>query len=366
MPFASPTDGMERFFRHDLQHLNAYSASKSPETMPTELAQAIVKLDANENPYGCSPRVYEALNQCPSFNLYPDSTQKEIRQDLAAYTLLPPENIVAGAGSDQIIDLLMRLFIEPEDEIIDLVPSFGMYRFYALLHRGRVIEVARRDDFSVDVEEVKKAITPKTKLIFLANPNNPSGSVTREEDIEYLLGLGVPLVVDEAYYEFYGHTVAGLIKRYDNLLVLRSFSKWAGLAGFRIGYGLFPEPVAAYLMRIKDPYGVSVAAQVAVRASLGDMAWLKARVKDIISERERLFYYLQNVEWLRAFHSQANFVLCQVLDGRAKQLAAELEQKGVLVRYFDRPRLSDCIRISVGRPQDTDKLVETINSIRRY
>jgi histidinol-phosphate aminotransferase len=146
-------------------------------------------------------------------------------------------------------------------------------------------------------------------------------------------------------------------------MVLRTFSKWAGLAGLRIGYGIFPPEVAGYLMKIKLPYNVNVAALVAARESLNDIDYLKGNVKAIIAERERLFEELKELEWLRPFPSQANFIFCLVLNGRAKELWQKLQRKGILVRYFDQPLLQNSIRISVGKPEDTDALIKALQEI---
>ena len=171
------------------------------------------------------------------------------------------------------------------------------------------------------------------------------------------------MVVDEAYYEFSRATVLPLIEKYDNLVVLRTFSKWAGLAGLRIGYGFFPPEIAAFILRIKVPYNVNVAALVAVEESLKDTDYLMASVDKIIAERERLYAALKRITWLKPYPSQANFILCDVLEGDAKTLHARLQAKGILVRYFDQPRIKNCIRVSVGRPEHTDALIKALREI---
>ncbi len=359
------SEGIQRLVRSDLVSFGGYAASKSPKTLMGKTnvpVEDIIKLDANENPYGCSPRVSKALATCPDMNIYPDSGQLELRKLLEDYTGVSAKHIVAGAGSDQLIDLILRLFLEPGDEVINLVPTFAMFRFFTELSGGTAVEVPRDENFAVNVSAVKKAITKKTKLILLATPNNPTGTLIPREDILKLLDSGLPLLVDEAYYEFSEETVAPLVGKYQNLMVLRTFSKWAGLAGLRIGYGLFPTNVADNLLRIKEPYCVNVAALVAVRESLKDVDCLMGRVKALITERERLFSELKKLKWLKPFPSQANFILCLVLAG-ARQLQQELENRGILVRYFDEPLLRDCIRISVGRPEENDILFETLNEL---
>ena len=216
----------------------------------------------------------------------------------------------------------------------------------------------------------------------MASPNNPTGNLAREKEILELLDTDKIVVVDEAYFEFSNVTVANLVPSYPNLIVLRTFSKWAGLAGLRIGYGLFPLEIADYLMKIKQPYNASAAAQAAVLASLADIDYLRGNVGKIVRERERLFGKLKELDWLKPYPSQANFILCS-LNCRfepsasrrseprpvgAKNLAQEiwqqLRKKGIFVRYFDTPGLEDCLRISVGRPEDTDALIQALKEVK--
>jgi len=226
-----------------------------------------------------------------------------------------------------------------------------------------LVEVPRDENFAVNVKAVKAAIGKKTKVIFLANPNSPTGNITPQKDILEIVGTGVPVVVDEAYYEFSWETVVPLVNQYDNLMVLRTFSKWAGLAGLRVGYGIFPPKIADFLFNIKIPYSVNAAALLAVRESLKDVEYLMGRVKAILAERERLFTELQKLRWLKTFPSRANFILCSVLNGRASELQQKLQDKGILVRYFDKPLLKDAIRISVGKPEHTDTLIKALQEI---
>lgn len=357
---------IEKFIRSNLAGFAGYSASTSPETLAGMIdvpVSGIIKLDANENPYGCSPRVIKALNDCSGFNIYPDDGQSELRKLLAGYAGVDAGNIVASGGSNQLIDLIVRLFVDSGDEVINCVPTFDIYRFSTEIVGGTLVNVPRDDNFAVDVKAVKTAVSSKTKLIFLANPNSPTGNMTPRQDILEILNTGVPVVVDEAYYEFSGETAASLVSRYDNLMVLRSFSKWAGLAGLRVGYGIFPPLIAGYLMAIKMPYNVNVAAVIAVRESLADIDYLMDRVKAIITERERLFVELEKIKWLKPFPSQANFILCTVLEGSASELHQKLQQKGILIRYFDKPMLRNDIRISVGKPEHTDALMKILGSL---
>ncbi|RJO60921.1 MAG: histidinol-phosphate transaminase [Dehalococcoidia bacterium] len=360
--------GIERFVRPELTGFRGYSACKSTDVIARKLGIPIgrvVKVDANENNYGPSPKVARALKEFNGYHVYPDAAQTELRELLSKYTSMPAEQIVAGAGSDQLIDLLVKLFAQPGDEIINMVPSFAMYRFYADLYGATVVEIPRDANFHIDVKAIIKAVTPKSKLIFLANPNNPTGTMTLREDVLALLETGLPLVVDEAYYEFTGETALPLMAEYPNLMVLRTFSKWAGLAGLRIGYGVFPRRIADYLHGIRDPYNVNVAALTAVRASFQDMDYLMGNVKKIVAERERLYKRFEELKWLKPYPSKSNFILCDLLEGNAKDVQQTLENRGVLVRYYAEPRLKNCLRFSVGKPEEDDILLKALKEIGR-
>ncbi len=366
MTAADSSRGIERLIRPDLVTFSGYAARKSPETLEGKVevpVESIIKLDANENPYGFSPRVSQALATYPDLNIYPDDEQTGLKKLLEGYTGVDAKHIVAGSGSNQLIDLVLRLFISKGDEVISCVPTFGLYRFNTELCGGSLVEVPRDENFAVNVGAVKAAISRKTKIIVLANPNNPTGTIIPRQDIVEILDTGLPVLIDEAYYEFSGQTVAPLVSQYKNLMMLRSFSKWTGLAGLRVGYGLFPPKIAEYLLRIKIPYNVNVAALVAVQESLKDIDYLMATVKAIIDERERLFRELAKLEWLKPVPSQANFILCSVLKGEARELHQKLQDRGILVRYFDQPLLRNYIRISVGKPEHTDALIECLRQM---
>jgi histidinol-phosphate aminotransferase len=260
-----------------------------------------------------------------------------------------------------------------------------MYSFDAGLAGARVLRVPRRVDFSVDVEAVVAAAarpggdaarepedvvgleTPPLippKLVFLTSPNNPDGSLLDPRDLERILALPLMVVLDEAYVEFAGLecSAAGWAAERDNLIVLRTFSKWAGIAGLRLGYGVFPAWLMPFLWRAKQPYNVNVAATAAGLASLAHRAEIQPTVEALIHERDRLYEELGRVPFLRPYPSRANFVLCRVVDRDAAELKAQLAAKGILVRHFAKPGLENCIRVSAGRPQDTDALLAALQA----
>jgi histidinol-phosphate aminotransferase len=360
------SEGIKKFIRPHLMGFLGYSASTSPDTLEGKIdvpIENVIKMNANENPYGCSPKVLKALANSKHFNIYPDDGQQELRKELAKYAGVPSERIVAGHGSNSIIDMIVRLFVGPGDEVINCVPTFDIYRFSTEICNGTLVSINRETDFSIDVKKVKAAIGTKTKLIFLATPNNPTGNIVPRQDILEIISTGFPVVVDEAYYEFSGETMMPDTIKYNNLIVLRSFSKWAGLAGFRVGYGVFPPGIADFLMAIKIPHNVNVAAELAVKESLADIKFLQDRVKAIIKERSRLFDALHTLKSLKPYPSKANFIYCQVLKGSASELYQKLQRKGILVRYFDNPLLKNGIRISVGKPEHTDALIKALREL---
>jgi histidinol-phosphate aminotransferase len=362
----NPKEGPEKLIRSHLTDMKPYAYVAPLEAATEESGvpvDRIIKLDGNENPYGCSPKVNKALLEYPYYHIYPDSEQRELRQALQNYVGAPAESIIAGSGSDELIDFVMRLFIDPGDRVINCVPTFGMYQFSTDAWGGKMVNIPRDANFGIDVAEVKKAASQGAKVIFIASPNNPSGNITPKDDILQLLELPMVVVLDEAYYEFSQKTLVPLVRDHDNLIVLRTFSKWAGLAGLRVGYGVFPDKIAAHLLRIKPPYNVNAAAQIAALESLKDLDHLQSTVKAIVTERQRLFDKLAGFHKLRPWLSEANFILCSVVNHDAKSIYQDLKRQGILIRYFSTPLLKNYIRISVGKPGQTDALVAALNDI---
>jgi len=358
---------IKKLIRPELINMKSYTPIEPTEVLSRQAelpADKVIKLDGNENPYGCSPKVYQALAAYPYYHNYPDPEQRELRKALEEYTGLGRQHIVCGMGSDELIDLILRLFLKPGEEVINCSPTFAMYPFSTDVCGGRVVDVPRAEDFALGMAGIKKALTRKTKVIFVASPNNPTGNTAAKQEIMELVDTGKVVVVDEAYCEFGNVTVANSVPSYPNLIVLRTFSKWAGLAGLRIGYGFFPVEIADYLMKIKQPYNANAAAQAAVLASLADIDYLRLNVMKIVMERGRLFGKLKELGWVRPYPSQANFILCLLAEGQAKEIWQQLRQKGIFVRYFDTQLLKDCLRISVGRPEDTDVLVKALKEVK--
>jgi histidinol-phosphate aminotransferase len=357
-----------RLIRPDVFEMDAYMPIVPFEVLCARLglpAEQIIKVDANENPYGPSPKVAEALASYPYYHIYPDPNHTVLREALESYVGVGREHLMFGTGSDELLDVVIRLFCQPGDAIVNCPSTFGMYPFLGSVAAAGVISVPRRADCSVDVPAIEALFGSNgkaPKLIFVASPNNPDGSVLGVQDLKRLLDLPVVVVVDQAYVEFGGQDFSRLVPHHPNLIVMRTFSKWAGLAGLRVGYGVFPAEILDHLFKIKQPYNVNAAAQAAVLASLDDLETLQARVRTLIAEREVLYAGLQSIEALHPYPSHSNFVLNRVEGRNAGELKAALERQGILVRYYRKPGLDDHIRISVGTPEQN---VQVLAALRR-
>ncbi len=378
------TFNSETLFRQDLSDFPPYSMSH----VPFADLDRVIKLDLNENSFGPSPKALAALAEMRHYNRYVG--QDELRAAIASYVGVDVLHIVTSNGADEMIDLVQRIFLDRGDAIVDCPPSFEMYSLFARLNGARIIAIPRCDDFSLDVDAIERniAATPsgakrkqspyskteiassqktllamtRPKLIFIANPSNPDGGIASRDEIERLLALPAILVLDEAYAEFAGESYASRVPSQPNLIVLRTFSKWAGLAGLRVGYCVAPQVIAAKILQCKSPENVNAAGIVAASASLGDKEYLLANVRRIVEERDRLSGELAKLKFLQPLPSRANFILCRVIGRDAKQIQKALAARGILIRAFGSPRMRDYIRITVGTPEQDESLLRELKN----
>ena len=354
---------LRKLLRDDLEELEEYVPVKPLDVLAAEIGvpvERLVKLDANENLYGPHPEVVAAIANAP-FHIYPDPGQERLRTTIANWLGVEPDQVVAGTGADDLIDVLIRLVMPPAVAIA--TPTFGMYRFLAKISRSKPIEVPRRPNFDLDVVAIRHAVHDGAGIVFLTSPNNPTGNPVNRAELDALCHLEALILVDEAYIEFGGESVVPLIAEHPNLVVLRTFSKWAGLAGLRVGYSVSHPELAAHMMALKQPYNVNVAAEAGAIAAIEHYAEIRETIASITAERDRMAGLCAQLGWLKPLPSQANFVLMAVEGHTAKDVAAALRSKGVLVRYYDRPDLANYIRISAGRPEDTDRLIEALRGL---
>ena len=354
---------LRSLIRPDFDDLEAYVPVKPLDLLAAEIGlpvAQIVKLDANENLYGPHSAVLEAV-AATDLHIYPDPSQTALRRAIAGYLHVEPEQVVAGSGADDLIDVLLRLVMPTQVAIA--TPTFGMYSFLARIIRAQPLDVPRGDSFELDLPALKAAVHDGAGMVFLTSPNNPTGNATPLAEVAELCQLPAIIVVDEAYAEFGGESAVPLIAQHSNLVVLRTFSKWAALAGLRVGYSISHPDLARRMMAIKQPYNVSVAADSAARAALAHRAEIFEGVRCIVAERERMARDVAALGWLKPLPSQANYILFAVEGRTAKEVAVALRTRGVLVRYYDRPDLANYIRISAARPEDTDRLLAALRTL---
>jgi histidinol-phosphate aminotransferase len=361
---------MRALIRPDLLELPGYVPIVPTDVLAERLGIApseVLKLDGNENPFGPSPKALAAIAGERAYHIYPDPDQRRVREALARHIDTDVERIVCGLGSDDLIDLILRAVLLPGDGVINCSPTFGMYPFSTEIAGGRVIDVPRLESFALDVDAIEQA-APRAKLIFVASPNNPTGQRMSEGELDRLLTTGLLVVVDEAYIEFAGGhgapvSAVRLVREHENLVVLRTFSKWAGLAGLRAGYGVMSPVLASVLMTIKQPYNLNVAAGVAMIASIEDRELLDERACIIAGTRGRLSAMLAEIPWITPYPSEANFVLCRLDGVDAVEVKGRLVKRGIFVRHFDAPRLRNHLRISVGLEEHNAPVVAALREI---
>lgn len=357
--------------RRCLRGVTPYSPGKSIASVRRELGlKTVIKLASNENPLGPSPRamaVYRrAEKKCA---LYPEGASPELRQALARFHKVNPDQVVVGNGSDELIRLLCEAFIEPDDDVV--VSQYGFIRFrqQAGLMGGRVIEIPMVD-WTHDLQTMAKAASARTKLIFVANPNNPTGTYNNEEEVRRLLKSAPSsslVVLDEAYCQFaeewgdYPKSVPNLLREHENLVVLRTFSKVYGLAGLRVGYALANPEILGWLDRIRMPFNVNLPAQQACVEALKDAAFLRRSVVLVLAGRERLSSALGELGFTVA-DSATNFLFARSpMPGR--ELFKSLLKLGVIIRPLDEYGLPDHVRISVGSHSENRLLIHALRQL---
>ncbi len=362
---AVPAFELERLLRPNIVALEPYRAARH-ET-GGGAADGTILLDANENPY--APELGPELEGA---NRYPDPYQLELRQRLAAINGVEPGNVFVGTGSDEVIDLLIRLLCVPgRDAVMVAEPTYGMYRVAAAVNDVRVVGVPLDADCQLDVPGMLGRLDGSVRAVFCCSPNNPTGALlARDAVAELCRAANALVVVDEAYIEFapQGSVVADVVSGVPNLVVLRTLSKAWGLAGLRLGYAIAPEPVVRWLMRIKAPYNVGVHTARAALRALRAESRMRAQVAAITAQRERLAAELARLPFVRrVFPSHANFLLigCNGSGaGDAASVLAALRKRGIVVR--DRsavPGLEGCLRISVGTEAQNDALLQALRDI---
>ena len=338
-------NSVEALVRPNIRTLSPYSTARDEAKGTPDIF-----LDANESPY---PGL--------GYNRYPDPRQKVLKKRVSALKGLPVENIFIGNGSDEAIDLMYRIFCTPgRDNALAIEPSYGMYSVAADINDVELRPVPLRADFSLPVEEIFRKADDRTKLLFLCSPNNPSGNAFEPSQIlEVVRRFPGIVVLDEAYADFSARgSLRAAVLECTNLVVLQTFSKAYGMAGLRVGLAFAGAYIIDLMNRVKYPYNLSQATQELALKALETSP--EANIREIVSERERLFEALPAFPFVRrVYPSDANFLLVQV--DRADELYEVLLRGGIIVRNRSRvPGCSGCLRITVGTPAENDRLLQIL------
>jgi histidinol-phosphate aminotransferase len=349
---------MSGYFRSNIAAMVGYVPGEQPQD------EGFIKLNTNENPYPPSPKVYSALRKAinPSLRLYPEPLSVNLRMTAADVYGVDPSNIIVGNGSDELLSILLRCFVNPQDRVAFPAPTYSLYDTLIEIQNG----VAVRVDFPPDFSLPESLAEQNAAVTFLCNPNAPSGTLISLAEIDRLArGVSGILVVDEAYVDFAeseGASSLPLIRQLPNLVVLRTFSKSFSLAGMRIGLGFASEEIISGVMKVKDSYNMNRLSMTAATAALKDMPWMNRNVRRIQRARKKLTSALKRLGY-RVYPSHANFIMARKTGQDLKGVYEELKRRKILVRYFDAAGLRDCLRITVGTPQEVQALLKEMAAI---
>lgn len=329
-----------------------------------------IKLASNENPLGPSPKAVEAIVAATSkLNRYPDGSGFYLRKRLAEKHRLPFDSILLGNGSNEIIELVIRAFMSPGDEVMMPEPSFLLYKLVVQWMGGRAAPIPLKEDWGIDLDKMAEAVTAKTKVIFLTNPNNPTGKVISKTDFEAFLSRvpqSAAVVLDEAYIEFNTNPDTPLGFDYINgqspaVIVLRTFSKAYGLAGLRIGFGAMDPEIAGFLNRVRQPFNTGSLAQAAALAAIDDDEFLSRSRQTTWSGLQFLYKEIEKMG-LRHIPSEANFFLIEV-PCEAKELYEAMLRRGVIIRSMASYGMERFIRVNVGLPEENIRFIGALKEV---
>ena len=357
----------QKFYRNVLKELKPYD----PHEVPYK-----VKLNANENPYGLPEDIIkEILSKAKNleYSRYPNANSVKLSETVASFWGLNRSNIVIGNGSDELIDYLIKAFSEKGRRIITSVPSFAMYKIYSLINDANFVEIPlEQNNFSLNKDKIlEEAKREDSSIVFIAYPNSPTGNYFDEyEIIKIIEESGCLVVVDEAYYEFGGKTFIPLLSRYNNLVILRTFSKAFSLASLRVGYLLSNSEIINEVRKVKSPFNVNSFSQLAAQVVFENKDILKERINKIIEERERLTVRINKIPPLKAYPSQTNFVFVEVGPKEKLDLVYNwLIEQGILVQIIYEPTFSTFryfLRITVGKEEENDILIEELKDGQKH
>jgi len=359
---------MKEIARKNIKEIVPYEPGKPIKEVERELGiKGIVKMASNENPLGPSPKALKAIREClKDLNRYPDGGSFYLKERLAKEFGLEKKNFILGNGSNEIIELAIRTFMNEGDEVITAEPSFLIYKISVRIEGGKPVLVPLKD-FAYDLPRMREAVTERTKLVFIANPNNPTGTSVGKDELEkFLNGLpeGIIVILDEAYNEFveckdFPNSLDYLNR--GNVIILRTFSKAHGLPGLRIGFGIASTELIDLMNRTRQPFNVNSLAQAAALASLDDKAHVE-RIKKLVREGKEYLY--KEFDSLGLFYqkSDTNFILVDI-KGDGRKVFEKMLREGVIIRDMNAYGLKNFIRVTIGTRKENKKFISALKKV---
>lgn len=346
-----------KFVRSTVRQMEGYTPGEQPAP-----GERIVKLNTNENPFPPSPKVLQAIREVEPEMLrrYPNPTADKFREAAAKVLGVDSDMIMAGNGSDDVLTIATRTFVSPGGSLAYPDPTYSLYPILARLEDAKSIGVAWEKEWALPVEALADT---KADAIYIANPNAPSGTLVNPERIAELADRYSGLVlVDEAYADFATQNCLALVKDHANVVISRTFSKAYCLAGLRFGYAIAQPQVISEMMKVKDSYNCDAISIIAATAAIEDREYAANTWQYVCEERKRVGDELDALGW-RVIPSQANFIFVHVPHGKGREAYLGLKEQGILVRFFDKPGLSDKIRITIGTSQENNALLGGIKAL---
>ena len=329
--------------------------------------ESILRFDTNTSPFvpeELLDDLVRVIHELP-LNQYPDASYAALRQQVSRYSNLKPEQVIITNGADEGLDIIWKAYLDPKSHAIISSPTYSLYQDVIKIYGGQYQNVPRVKEFEDNVDGILRNVTAATKIIFLCSPNNPTGNTTRRDTIEHLLSKAdATIVIDEAYYEFSGTTVADLTHKFDNIIVVRTLSKAFSLAGARVGYILASKKTARDLNKVRPPNSVGVISLKLAEIAMNDTTKMNSLVRIMIKERERCFKEISSMRATKVYPSQTNFLLVKLLDRDPSQVHRFLMSRGLVVRDVSSiSGLRGCLRIGMGTPEQNDILLKVLGEL---
>ncbi len=342
--------------REVVKIINPYDPGLFPEDLPIKDLK-VIQLGSNENPYDPSDEVKKAyLEALKDIRLYPHAGYIKLKEAISEYVGVEVKNIAVGCGASELINCVCQTLVEELDRVVIPVPSYTLYAIYAML-RNATLHFPFFENYKIKADEV---VDLRPKLTFICSPNNPTGNTIDKRVVEEIAGGSDYVVVDEAYAEFSGKSCVDLVQDFDNVIVLRSFSKFFGLAGMRVGYALASKNIVEGLEKVRLPFAISYPAVRTAIAAIKSVKYYEKIRDRIVRDREDLFRKLKKFDWLEPYPSEANFILVKVhRDGIVEKLAS----RGIIVRNVTglMGLEGEHVRITVGKPEENERLIEALS-----